>query len=253
MSKKITIFHIDDELAYINKTKKIIYKIPQCEYLGFSTDPVKGVKELLELKPDILLLDIDMPVKNGFWVAEQLKNRGTHIVFVTSFAGYAVDAFKCFALHYLIKPIGVAEVEQVIERFNSLRLELLSNQSEQISELLKGLSETDQFPRRIFVNTQKQILILQLDEVVYISAEGSYTNFHLADGKIIVSGKNMKNYSSVVEKNPDFIKVHRSYIVNQSHLTSIDKKKMNLSFIFKNGAKIQMATFRRDKWMEKFM
>ncbi|MCX6319455.1 MAG: LytTR family DNA-binding domain-containing protein [Bacteroidetes bacterium] len=103
------------------------------------------------------------------------------------------------------------------------------------------------------MNTQKQILILQLDEVLYLEADGSYTNFHMMDGKVIVSSKNLKKYSEQVELNPDFVKIHHSYVINQSHLLAITKRKMEMTFQFRNNIEIKVATFRRAEWMNKFL
>lgn len=252
MSKKITIFHIEDDLRYVNKTRKILEKIEGLEYLGFSLNPEEGVLLVKERKPNILLLDIEMMPKDGIWVADALKDEKIAIVFLTTHTEFAIKAFECFALHYILKPLSIKDLTEILQRYKINNPLSVENQKEQISDLVNVFGSNGFYPKRIFVNTQKQILILQMDEIVYISAEGSYTNFHMHDNRVIVSGKNMKSYSTLVEKNPDFIKIHRSYIINQSHLLAINKKKIDLTFLFKDGQKIQMSTFRRSDWMNKF-
>ncbi len=246
----IRIYHIEDSSKYINVVKELIASFRELEYVGSCISPEEGVREVVKHRPDIVLLDVEMPGKDGFWVAEQLKNLDVMIVFVTNHTEFAINAFKTFALHYLIKPVKYSDLFEVIERYRKRKPELLSRQSDQVSELVNSLKIMGEAcPRRIFVNTQKFILVLQLVDVIYAKAEGSYTHFVMRDGSIVISGKNLKTYTAVLEKNPDFVKIHRSYVINQSALICIRKKKLDITFHFVNDHKVHVATFRKGDWM----
>jgi two-component system, LytTR family, response regulator len=246
-NRKITVIHVDDMQTEIIRFKKTIEGFEDISLKASFSNSQEALDYCAVTPPDLAILDIEMPDKDGTWLASKLKEIDVPFAFLTSHENHGILAFKLQAIHYLPKPVTKNELAELFNRFR-----LLKNAIGTDNEII-NVDTSKEIPKRIFVNTQKQILILQLENIVYLSAEGSYTKFHLADGKEVLSGKNMKTYQSIVEKNPDFIKIHRSYIINQSHLQSIDKKKMEMKFLFKNGSIIKMATFRRDEWLEKFL
>lgn len=104
--------------------------------------------------------------------------------------------------------------------------------------------------RRIILNTQKQILFLQLDDIVFIEANGAYTKFYRIDKTVTTAAKNLKSYASLILNNPDFVKVHRSYIINQAHLSAITKNRQSLLFSFVNGVSFETGSIKRSEWMK---
>lgn len=251
MKKNLSIYHIDDELVYLDQVKQIVEEIPGLIYLGCETNAERGLKFVQSRHPDILLLDIEMPGKNGLFVAEQLKGSNTLIVFLTNFTEHSISAFNLFALHYLLKPLTGDALLEVINRYKYITAAQSSRQKEQMEELGDYFRKNLKYPTRIFINTQKEIIVLPLNEIVYLSAEGSYTSFHLNDGKTLISGKNLKTYASVIEQHPDFVRVHRSYIINQGYLEKIEKKKSGLNFHFRSGEVLVMNSFRKEEWFDK--
>ncbi len=247
MDKYIKMVYVDDSDIETIKFEKAVKGFKEIKLLGCFADAESAIEFCSINKPDLALIDIVLPGNSGIWLAEKLKEIEVPFALISSHSNYAFDAFKIASLHYIPRPITSMAVRELIERFKKSKTQ--KETTKEISaDQLAGL-----YPKRIYVNTQKQILILQLDQVIYIEAEGSYTNFHLVDGKIIVSGKNLKKYSDQIELNPDFVKIHRSYIINQSHLQSINKKKLDMTFLFKNKKELNLATFRRSEWMNKFM
>ncbi|MBL7732354.1 MAG: response regulator transcription factor [Chitinophagaceae bacterium] len=251
MKKVITMIYVDDSEIETVKFEKIIKDFKEIKLEKVFSDAESALDFCSINKPDFALVDIVLPGNSGIWLAEKLRDIDVPFAFISSHANYAFDAFKISAIHYIPRPVTALAIRELIERYK--KAAAADAEKETGAEDNTGENLPGSYPRRIYVNTQKQILILQLDDVVYIEAEGSYTNFHLLDGRVIVSGKNLKKYSDQVELNPDFIKIHRSYIINQSHLLSINKKKLEMTFLFKNKKEIKMATFRRGEWMNKFV
>ena len=244
MNPTISIFHVDDDALYIEQTEKVLRQCPELNYVGFATDAATALQQIKLLKPQVVLLDLEMPDKNGLWLAEQLKGSGALIVFSTNYPQYALQALDALCLHYLLKPITKQSVKKIVQKISAFKQSMLAQQSAQISEMGDAFSSPTTIPSRIFVNTQKQVLVLHLADITYISAEGSYTKFYLNDGKEILSAKGMKMYTSLVTRHPDFVKVHRSYIINQAQLLCIDKKKADVTFKFKNELFIKMANLK---------
>ncbi len=251
MKKNLSIYHIDDELVYLDQVKQIVEEIPGLIYLGCETNAERGLKFVQSRHQDILLLDIEMPGKNGLVVAEQLKGSNTFFVFLTNFTEHTISAFNVFALHYLLKPLTRDALMEVVNRYKHITTAHSHTQKEQLDELGDYFRKHLKYPTRIFINTQKEIIVLPLNEIVYLSAEGSYTSFHLHEGKSLISGKNLKTYASVVEQHPDFVRVHRSYIINQGYLEKIEKKKSGLIFHFLSGEVLSMNSFRKEEWFDK--
>lgn len=252
MNERITIFHVEDDYEYISYTQKVLDSFPNIQYMGFADNAEDGLKKVLLLKPDIVITDIEMPGKDGLWLANELKKSGSLIVFSTSHADYALNAFNAYCLHYLLKPITKEDLSEILDRYISLKDIAIKSQEKQLNSYINEYLPLPNIPKRIFINTHKKIEILQLDEVVFITAEGSYTKFVMVDQREVLSAKHLKIYSSVVEKNPDFIKIHRSYVINQALLLSIEKRNNDSIFNFINGIKIELSSFRKDEWMNKF-
>lgn len=238
--KKISIVYVDDMELGIIKFGKVIKEFQELELKRSFTKAHEALSYCIDTPPDIVITDIAMPGENGLWLAEKLQKLGIPFAFLTSHNDNAYQAFKLQALHYLSKPVTSADISELLLRYHR-QYGSKSNK--------KSISPTT-IPQRIFINTQKQILIIQLSDIVYVNAEGSYTYFHLSSGNVIVSGKTMKTYSDTLLGNPDFVKIHRTYIINQTYLESINKKKLEMTFCFKNGMEIVVATFRKGEWLE---
>jgi two-component system LytT family response regulator len=247
------VIYVDDELVSRVHFEKLIENQDMVELMGCFDDAEKALDFCISNPPDLAILDIEMDGKNGLWLAKELKDIGIPFAFCTSYTDYALPAFELDALHFIKKPMTADSLKSVIKRhFTTFILTSKQYQAAGASAS-KELSDNADYPRRLFVNTQKQILVLQLSEVIYISANGSYTNFHMEDESVVVSGKTMKFYTTLLLKNPDFIKIHRSYIINQSHLEAINKRKQEIAFIFKNKSTIKVANFKKEKWMDSFL
>jgi len=252
MDSFISMIYIDDSDIDVAKFQRVIKGFKEVKLAGLFSDAESALDFCSINKPDLALIDIVLPGNNGLWLADKLKEIDVISAFISAYDNYAYDAFKVEALHYMPRPVTAHAIRELIERMKKYGL------PREHMEFMNGSAESNDlwpgfFPKRIYVNTQKQILVLQLEDIMYIEAEGSYTNFHLLDGSMIISGKNLKNYSDTVERHPDFIKIHRSYIINQNHLLFINKRKFEMTFLFKNRKEIKVATFRRGEWMNKFM
>ena len=246
MSETIKMIYVDDSATETVKFEKVMEAFPEVIITGCFSEAEAAYKFCSKNKPDLVLLDIIMPEKNGLWLADQLNEIDIPFGFISSSDSFGYDAFKLSALHYLPRPISMTSVKELLERY---KIYSAKNKIEKNDE--KIATQRVDLPKRIYINTQKQILVFNLTDILYLKAEGSYTNIHLLNGKVIVSGKNLKSYSQQVLLNPDFIKIHRSYIINQSHLTSINKTKDGMIFLFNNNDKISVASFNRTDWLDK--
>lgn len=252
MSIMISMIYVDDSYTDAARFEKMVREFKEIKLIGMFSDAESALEFCSADRPDLALVDIVLPGNNGLWLASKLKEMDVVVAFTSAYDNYAYDAFKVEALHYIPRPVTAHGVRELVERMKRAGF-VRDFTHDLIGETTNLDLPPGMFPKRIYVNTQKQILILQLEEIVYIEAEGSYTNFHLSDGRVIISGKNLKNYSDTVERHPDFVKIHRSYIINQEYLEFINKRKFEMTFLFKNKKEIKVATFRKGEWMNRFM
>ena len=101
------------------------------------------------------------------------------------------------------------------------------------------------FPKRIFVSMVGEIKVINLAQVIYFGASGPYTKIYLLSGEVVTSSESIKNYSESLEKHPEFVRIHRSYLINKQSISSIIRKPGNISVKMLNGDSLAIAQQRR--------
>ena len=192
-----------------------------------------------------------MPDYNGLWLANNLPYP-TSIVFITAHSGFAVEAFEACALHYLIKPLSIDQLNIVIERFEKQELKntLLK---EQIGQFYNQYLPQNQlnYPKKIYINNIGKIVILDLQDILYMVGSGNYTKFIMINGDIHTSSKNLKVYDDAIVHHPDFIRIHRSHLVNKNYVKQIIKTNKQLWFVeMKNGESLELSKGRIDEILQ---
>ncbi|NJO87579.1 MAG: response regulator transcription factor [Chloroflexia bacterium] len=148
------------------------------------TDPVKALKKLPHINPDLVFLDINMPGLNGFQLLEKLENFNFNVIFTTAYDEYAIKAFKFGAANYLLKPIDIDDLIAAVKRIMS------KNNKENIEKTLSHVG-TD-IDNRISITSIDGVHFLKPEEIIYIVAEGTQTNVVLKTGKIIIVKNRLK-------------------------------------------------------------
>lgn len=181
-----------------------------------SEDLPNGVKAIRKLNPDIVFLDIEMPGHSGLELLDFFSEDEVQfeIIFTTAYSNYAVRAFKLSAIDYLMKPIEEDGLCDAVARFrrkdrNRLRhLDLAT-----LRENLKG--DKDQ---RIAVPSGNSIKFIDPAEIVFLRADGSYTELFFADGTQLVVSRTLKNFEDIFVHNTRFYRCHKSYMVNTTFI-----------------------------------
>lgn len=243
--KKLVIIHVDDNPQDRKKIARVLGSMPDVEYGGGFGSAEEAVKWLSGNSADIVLLDIELPGKDGIWLARRLSNSSTKIAFMTAHPEYAVAAFEIFALHYLVKPVTDSQVKEIIDRIQHLQATNPVVQANQIQSFASYVHNTD-YPSRIFLRSVQETLIIELDDVMFFSAKRSCTEFEMATGEKITASKNLKVYHDFVAGHPDFIRVHRSYVVNKNYIRTIMQKGHTPLLGMKNGATLEVSYFKRN-------
>jgi len=223
---------IDDEPLARNIVAEYLHQHEGFEIVAECGNGFEGVKAIAQHRPDLVLLDVQMPKINGFEMLELLDYM-PQVIFATAFDEYAIKAFESNAVDYLLKPFSQ-------ERFNAA-LARLGSQTAQtgLTRLLNAAVQPEE-KNRIVVRSNSEISIIPLHEVVYLEAYDDYVKIFTKDNYFLKK-KTMSYYEEILDPSR-FFRTHRSYIVNLAHLTRIEPlEKNSYVVILKSGKKVPLS------------
>jgi two-component system LytT family response regulator len=258
-NSKTRILVVDDEPAARRGVRLLLERDPDMLVVGEAASGAEAVKKIVEEKPDLVFLDVQMPEMNGFKVLEAVGARHVPaVIFVTAYDQHALQAFEVNAVDYLLKPF---EDQRFWSAVNRAKSELQRRQTDVLSDKLNHLlsylqtvtpmptgadalaagATPETFTReRILLKSGGEIYFLKADEIDWIEAEGDYMKFHAA-GRAHLLRETMGRLEDKLDPRR-FIRIHRSTIVN------IDRvKKLSPSFageyavILADGTKLRLS------------
>jgi two-component system LytT family response regulator len=183
-----------------------------------------GVKVIKNNPVDLVFLDIEMPEEDGFELIKYFDNIDFEIIFVTAHDRFAIRAFECSALHYLLKPLSPEKVVEAINRFKqtAVNREIHFKKHEEFYEYL----ESKQKKERILFNTTTGFDVVLLKQIIYVEALGNYCKIHLKDNKYKLVTRSMKSMEDCLPQSI-FFRIHNSTIINLNEVSffvNIDKE-----------------------------
>lgn len=167
-------------------------------------------------EPDLVFLDIEMPMGNGFELLEEVRDRPFLVVFTTAFEQYAVRAIRASALDYLLKPINREELMAAVAKAER-KLTSLAGIHPNLEALLESLRHPNSEPSKLALPTEDGLIIVQVDDIIRCEAEGSYTWFHLVGGERRMVSRPLKEFEELLAE-MNFMRVHHSHLVNIHHV-----------------------------------
>lgn len=208
---------IDDEPLARSLLRGYLNDMEGVEVLAEYENGFEGLKGIMDLKPDLVFLDIQMPKLNGFEMLELLDDI-PQIIFVTAYDQYAVKAFERNAIDYLLKPYAPERLKAAIEKVG--RFIDLPEQHRPINALIRDHQETTEFLDRVAVKTGSKIRIIYIDEIQYLESQDDYVMLYTEDGKYLK--QNTMKYFEDHLPHRSFVRVHRSYIVRLDFVEQIE-------------------------------
>ncbi len=209
---------IDDETLGRDIIKSYLTKFENIDLVAECADGFSGIKQINELKPDLIFLDIQMPKLTGFEMLEILEDPPV-IIFTTAFDQYALKAFEVNATDYLLKPFSESRFEEALNKAIKLITHFPAVKQE-LSGLVKAIETRNEFLDRLVIKHGQKILIIPIDELRYIEAQDDYTMLYTEKGNFLKQ-KTMKYFDENL--NPkEFIRIHRSYFVKLTAIKHIE-------------------------------
>ena len=225
MNKTWKAIIIDDEQLARQRLARLLASYDTIDIIAEAVNGLDGLEKIESLLPDLIFLDIEMPVFNGFEMLGKLKHQ-PKVVFTTAYDQYAIKAFEEDSIDYLLKPVETERLEKTIKKLRQTQQSQTDYSS--LAALIKQL-EVKKDIKTLTVKIGDKILLIKLDNIIFIEAEDKYVFLHTADGK-----KHLTDFTigSLEEKLPDlFVRIHRSYIINSDHIKEI-RRSFNGAFVF---------------------
>jgi two-component system LytT family response regulator len=240
---------IDDELhclqslsIQLNEFCPMVHLVSQCR----SAD--EGLKAIKQAKPDLVFLDIEMPVMNGFELLEQLPTIPFALIFTTSYEQYAIKAIRFSALDYLLKPIQPKELVGAVMKVQEERHLPLA---EQFQMLLKKVNGIKTGFTKVAVPTAEGFELVPADQIIYCEANDNYTLLFLKNDRKIIACRTLKEMEEQLQDFGFFVRVHYSFLVNLNEVTKYIKGEGGY-LIMSNTASVTVSRRRKEALLRFF-
>jgi len=233
----IKVVLIDDEPLARSIVSEYLQAFPEITIAHECNDGFEGIKAITQHKPDLIFLDIQMPKINGFEMLELIEQPPA-VIFTTAFDEYAIKAFESRAIDYLLKPFSKERFEKAVKKWFEQR-----NKADQKTNTQTLLTEEIRQPEernRIVVREGSNIRIVPVHEVQYIEAYDDYVKIY-TQKEMFLKKKTMSFYENSLDAS-QFVRVHRSYIINLQQLTKIEPmEKETYLALLKTGVKVPLS------------
>lgn len=224
--KHLSLIIIDDERSARDLLIELLSDMPAVTILGEAGSVDEALPMILKSRPDLLLLDIQMPNKDGFVLVEKLLQHGVNVevIFVTAYEKYAIRAIKSSAFDYLLKPVKkvdlVASLAKFSEKVHSERM------NDRFSQLIYQLNEK----KKLKFRNRTGFTVVDPDEILFCRADSNYTLIELDSGKRLTISINLGKVEEILPR-LCFSRISRSVIVNLHYLAAVDRKNMTCEIV----------------------
>lgn len=242
---------IDDEPSAVKTlTLLLSHYAPEITELKSTNDPHDGLRLIKNYRPDVLFLDIQMPVMTGFGLLKQLPEINFNIIFTTAHDQYAIEAIRFSALDYLMKPIDGEELQQAISRYIH-KISPAANNKPLYNNFLHNIHAADRKAFKLALPTTQGTFFYSTEEIIRLEGEGNYTKFFFTGNKTLLTSRTLKEYEEILG-NHGFIRIHKSHIINKTHvvnysgdgiLTLSDQSKVEISRRRREEVSLQLKSF----------
>lgn len=241
---KTKVVLIDDEpMARVLLTKMIADHCSDLEVLASESNLPDGIKSIRKWNPGLVFIDIQMPGYSGLEILDFFDGEVPkfHIVYTTAFDRFAIEAFKVSAIGYLLKPIQVEDLIDVVGRYHKLI------ESQNVS-IVKGNTNTQQVAK-VAIPTLHSTMFIPVDEILYFKASGSYTELTLISNKKIMVSKGLIKFESSLQAHKEFFRCHKSFIVNTNFV--IEHIRSDGGFLkMQNEELIPLSSEKLDRFLQ---
>lgn len=238
---------IDDQVDAIEALEKLIHNFPnKFTIVGRFQTVDDAVMGITELHPDVVFLDVEIHNRTGFDVLECIKLRTFQVVFTTAYSKYAFKAFQFSALHYLLKPIGIEDFIEVVNRLQTEDNKLNLNKK---IEILLHNNRVGNRDKKIIIDTIEGAYIINASKIIYCLSDGNYTDIHQIEHRKIKSSKTLKKFEGMLT-DFDFFRIDQKALINLNFIEKLTRGNPTYAVMMDN-AKLKVAINRKPALLKK--
>ncbi|MBR2399086.1 MAG: response regulator transcription factor [Alistipes sp.] len=236
---------IDDEPLALRQIKSYIERVADLELVELCSSAVIAQEVLQREKIDLMFVDINMPDLNGVDFVRELSSPPM-VIFTTAYTEYAIEGFRLDAVDYLLKPFSFDEFSRAVSKAKSLfELNKLREKHSLTESSVVDNSSSNETTDCISIKADYKVTMVRYADIIYIESVGEYVRLHLNNASAITTLFRLKNMESALPSDK-FMRVHRSYIVNLSHVTEYSRSRVMLD----NGEYVPVSVNYRDAFRE---
>lgn len=231
---KLKTIIVDDEESARDVLFNLLQRFcPEVEIVDSCKSVIEAVRAIELHQPQVVFLDIEMPNYAGFELFNLVEKINFETIFVTAYEQYAIKAFEVSALDYILKPIEIDRLKSAVEKVRN-QIEV-KQQREKLSVLTETISQKK--IQNIVLQCKGNQVVVPLENIIAFEAQESYCTVHTLDKRFIQS-KNLKYFETLLEENSNFIRIHKSWLINKNHLLSYSKSELSIQLTGSISAKL---------------
>ncbi len=246
--KLIRIIHVDS-VAKARKT--FVREVAFCNgvhFLGGFAEVSEVVSFLRANDVHLVFLDDKMKEPELGYLTSVIRDLPVNLVVLSSHNKGVLAAFEASALYCILKPVTKDKIMRAIDVWKHQKEKFTFTPHRFEEHLYEYMSQKNTFPKRLYLNTVGKTTVLQLEHLIYITSRDNYSQFMLADGAIHSSSRNIKNFADILKEHPDFIRIHKSHVINKRFVTHLIKEKNNKVFVeMIDGMRLEISPNRKEE------
>jgi two-component system LytT family response regulator len=246
MKKTVEVVIVDDEPAQREQLlRRIEMQFPELHVAAVCSDASEALVAIARFSPDLIFLDVEMPGMSGFEMLESMRDIRFSVIFTTSHAAYAVQAFRVAAVDFLLKPYSDEDFQVAVNRFLHQH-----NQSEQehLRQLLSNLGESNKNNRKIALPTASGFVFIRIGDIVRLESQNTYTTFFMTDKNQIVVSRTLKDCEELLSPE-GLLRVHQSHMVNPDHIKKYIKGEGG-TIEMHDGSTVEVSRRKKEEFLE---
>lgn len=241
---------IDDEKNCIEVLKWQLEKYcPEISVAGNFDNAIDAIESINSEKPELIFLDIEMPVINGFDMLKHFNPITFEVIFTTAYDHFALKAFKVNAVDYLLKPIESKDLIQAVQKVKN-KIEA-QKPNEQLEKFLMQMGNNSNLDAKIGLPTSNGLIFIKQSSIIYCNSDGGYTHIFTTDSpNPIMISKNLKEVELSLNQEV-FVRVHHSFLINLNHIAEYIRGEGG-QIIMSNKHSITVSRAKKQELIERF-
>lgn len=243
----IEVFLVDDEQKALDTLSNVLNTFfDSIEVCGTATNVDDAFRGIIKKRPQLVFLDVEMGSESGFQLLEKFDRIDFQVAFVTAHAEYALKAIKFSALDYIIKPAGVSELKELLNKVEEHRQ--AGYEDKRVENMFGNLTTKEKMEHKITVPMPEGFEFIRVRDIMHIKADSGYSHITLGDNKAITSSKSLKFFENLLDSY-GFYRIHYSTVVNFRFIKNYRKTAGGL-VTMENGEEFSIARSRKEEFLK---